>query len=494
MPPSYKVSRSKATPFLDRQFLILCVVFVLLNIGLSIWAVWTHGMSVPVVIVPLLALAFGVYAWHRFQRPLKTLNRMEEVILAGRGGNLHYRVTNTKGLGEIGKVAWELNEFLDIVESYFKEISTCFEMVSRGKYYRHALVKGLPGQFAKSLTDVNRAIVAMEENTRYVIRNRLSSQMHALNTGNLMGNLKGNQSDLIKIASEMDSVLKIAEDNREGAGRSSQDVVRIGDSLERINHRMQDMTGAANELGEASRSIDRAVHIIAEITDQTNLLALNAAIEAARAGEVGRGFAVVADEVRKLAERTKGATAEISQLIGGFRDRVGAMVEQTAAVGEQSAAVSGEVAAFREQFASVARSSEETIVQLNRAKDLSFASLVKMDHILYMQNAYVAVEARGEGAEARMVEVQHRDCRLGKWYYSGEGKVQFGGTRSYAALERPHQLVHGSVHKALEVINQGAANADAVREDIVSALRGAEEASRDVLRLIDEMVTEKHGI
>jgi len=494
MPLKTQTPRSKATPFLDRQFLILCIVFVLLTVSLSAWDLMVQGPTVPALGVPLLALVFGIYAWSRFQRPLKTLNRMEEVILACRSGNLHYRVTNTKGLGEVGKVAWELNEFLDIVESYFKEISTCFDMVSQGKYYRHALVKGLPGQFAQSLNNVNRAIVAMEDNARYVVSNRLSSQMHALNTGHLLGNLKGNQTDLIKIAGEMDSVLKIAEDNREGASRSSEDVVRIGDSLERINHRMQDMTGAANELGDASSSIDRAVHIISEITDQTNLLALNAAIEAARAGEVGRGFAVVADEVRKLAERTKAATGEISALIGGFRQRVATMVEQTAAVGEQSSQVSGEVAAFREQFASVARSSEETIVQLNRAKDMSFASLIKMDHILYMQNAYVAVEAKGEGTESKLVAVQHRDCRLGNWYYTGPGKAQFGATRAYAALERPHQTVHGSVHKALDIITQGGANADAVREELVAALSSAESASREVLRLINEMVTEKHGV
>ncbi len=485
---------SARTPFLDRQFLTYSLVFVLLTVVLAVWQTALHGLAAPVVGLPLVAMAFSWHAWRRFQRPIAALHRMEAVILACRDGDLHQRITGTAGLGEVGKVAWEMNELLDMVEAYIKEITTCFRMVSEGHYYRRAFDHGLPGQFARSLRDVNQAIQTMEDNARYVVRNRLGSQLHALNTANLLANLRGNQGDLIRVAEEMDAVLKIAEDNRDGAIRSREQVVRIGDSLEHINDDMQKMAGAAGELGEASTSIDRAVHIISDITDQTNLLALNAAIEAARAGEVGRGFAVVADEVRKLAERTKAATSEITQLVNGFRSRVGAMVDQTAKVGRQSAGVSGEVSAFREQFATVARSSEATIEQLTRAKDLSFASLMKMDHIIYMQNSYVAMERRGVGDEAAEVEVGHAECRVGQWYFGGSGHAVFGKTRAFGALERPHSMVHSSVHKALDAIRSNAGHDDSTREKVVGALEAAEGASTDVIRLIGEMVTEKHGI
>ncbi|HUD23548.1 MAG TPA: methyl-accepting chemotaxis protein [Acidobacteriaceae bacterium] len=136
------------------------------------------------------------------------------------------------------------------------------------------------------------------------------------------------------------SAKSAVESAREG-GRIVQDV------LERMHGIAQSVGESAAKveyLGARSDEIGRIVGVIGEIAEQTNLLALNAAIEAARAGEQGRGFAVVAGEVRRLAERTAGATKEISVVIQNVQsmtaDAVLQMRSGSTAV-EQGAKVAG---------------------------------------------------------------------------------------------------------------------------------------------------------
>ncbi len=139
--------------------------------------------------------------------------------------------------------------------------------------------------------------------------------------------------DIARNASSIASTASQAAATAKDGGKTVEASVK---EVKEIAATVEESAGHITSLSELSQKIGDIIGIINEIADQTNLLALNAAIEAARAGEHGRGFAVVADEVRKLAERTTGATSEVSGIIREIQNKVGSAV---ASIGQVSAKV-----------------------------------------------------------------------------------------------------------------------------------------------------------
>jgi methyl-accepting chemotaxis protein len=289
------------------------------------------------------------------------------------------------------------------------------------------------------------------------------------------------------------------------------------------------------ELNEASEAIGTIVSSIDAIAKQTNLLALNATIEAARAGEAGKGFAVVATEVKSLSQQTSKATDDIRTRIDRLRQEIGTIVtamsdctgaaaesqqvvtslgEAMASVGHRVSSVTTgmeEIADILNQQSEASREVAEGIcaiaaktkqgveqvmsvsAQLDLAQelvgrelqDLSFFSfqhkiprLAKADHVIWKKR--LADMAVGRMKLDANELADHRSCRLGKWYY-GDASSASRTHRAFAALERPHEMVHEHGKRAAKLFGSG---------DLTGALgeiEKVEAASKDVLRLLDEL-------
>ncbi|MCE5180630.1 MAG: CZB domain-containing protein [Betaproteobacteria bacterium] len=70
----------------------------------------------------------------------------------------------------------------------------------------------------------------------------------------------------------------------------------------------------------------------------------------------------------------------------------------------------------------------------------SFVETAKVDHLIFKFEIYKVF--MGLSARTPSDFASHTSCRLGKWYYEGDGKDCFSLLHGYKEIELPHKAVH----------------------------------------------------
>ena len=475
---------SKGTPFLGSKFLIVCVVFNLLTLG-SALIIFFSASWVWALIPPVIALLFTAYVWSYSHRPLVTLSLIYSALQKACTGEMHHRITQTKGLGEVGQVSWNLNDFLDLIEVYFKEVNSAFGAVAKKDYSRKTLPKGMPGEFARSLESVNQSIEAMQANAIFTEQNRLASQLHELNTHNLRTNLELSQQDLKEISELMNNIAYSSEQNAKNALTSHDSAVKLGGLLKRITTSVTLVGGTIEVLNEQSEAVTRTLQAITDISDQTSLLALNASIEAARAGDQGRGFAVVADEVKQLSNKTKEAALSIGSTLQGFNAQVESSLAGARESQQLAELILHEVEGFQQRFAEVAEDAGQTLQQVDYIKDLSFASLLKVDHVINKQRGYAGFNP---SENTLTVSESQTASRLQDWLETSQA-TDAAREPSFNAVYNNYCLMQEQVIEAKKLYQQSNV---AKRKEIVAMMASAENYSGHLLSALNNLVLQRH--
>jgi methyl-accepting chemotaxis protein len=450
-----------------------------------------HGVSWLTLVYALLVGVTLVLIRAGLNRQDPMIDGFVRMGEAMHNGDLDFRITGIDPQHRLAATAWNFNESLDQLEAFFRETATVFANADRGEYFRRAQAAGLQGLYGRMLERINDSLSAMEAAHQRVEEDRFRAEISELKTRNLLKNLRGTQQDLTNITSQMSEVRVLADESVQIATRGRSTIEQVTGNLGRLVDSIDGIYATSSDISQSSAEVSEVLQMIVSVADQTNLLALNAAIEAARAGEHGRGFAVVADEVKKLAQSTKDAAGNVETVVRRFTASANRMTSESSAMNELAGESRELVQRFESDFANFYGNATGTYSNTTYTQSISDTSLSKVDHMIYMQNAYRALELGEGAAECDACMVDHHNCRFGKWYEAGDGQRDFAHLPSYPRIIDPHSRVHASVHNALHVANQNWQQDHGLQQQLLTSFNAAEDASRELIKLLSGLAEEK---
>jgi hypothetical protein len=225
--------------------------------------------------------------------------------------------------------------------------------------------------------------------------------------------------------------------------------------------------------------INKYINDINQLSRQTNLIAINSAIEAAHVGSKGAGFSVIAKEIKFLSEQVNNSANSISALTRAIESSAGNVCEGVADQRPVIERINADLNHVVESIKIVISRSARMQSIISFISTLQFLNTVKLDHVIWKLQVYTLLLDKREDYHVNA----HTECRLGKWYYTGEGS-NFRQHVAWQQLEQPHAAVHTSGRRALETFFNHAI------PEMTAELEKMEEASHQVVQLLDQLASD----
>lgn len=269
-------------------------------------------------------------------------------------------------------------------------------------------------------------------------------------------------------------------DSYRESGESYAGLERMVQSISQVTGEIQGASEQITALNGNAGEVGSILSLIEDVARQTKLLAFNASIEAARAGEAGRGFAVVAQEVRSLAGRSGEATLDIERLVRTIQDQAGhadTKMRSNAASTEELKGDADGLLGRTQRLLTISRESGSALSTAALLSEIELANLEELELKLEVYRVFM-----GQSRATAEDFPSDSECRLGQWYFQGQGQELFGNLEDFEALEAPHRRFHEQARAAVRHYRAGELEA------ALSALKSMEHGNLDVMQRLRRMI------
>ncbi len=382
----------------------------------------------------------------------------------------------------------------DIVETvdkelYDKEISKRDEAV---KYLKEELDKSkkqilLKDDEIESLKwRLKEEVENAKANSKNIYENQYKDllELFGFENSNLIKSLSDIQTNIANSTQSAKDSLVISKDVDKNFQKAFDDIEKIVKNLDKLLDKSHKVASVIDDLSKKAINIEKFIEQINEVVMQINILSLNASVEAASAGDAGKGFAVVASEVKNLANKTAYVASDIEKVVKSIQNSIKNTNSEFGEIDDTITNIHSSTKGYNNEIHDLHTLTKTSLRELSNLADSVFMNLAKIDHVIWKVNTYKSVYDKKPSFKF----VDHKNCRLGKWYNEGDGIKYFSHSDSYHMLDNPHSGVHDTTHKVFSIIKEDDKEINYKRlKDTFSYM---EDSSKDVFELLNKILNE----
>ena len=284
-----------------------------------------------------------VYGIRAITKQIELLPKIFSLAKEISHGRFEQRITGIDESTELGKIAWALNEVLDQMEAFCREIKTIVECISQEKYFRKLQFAGMHGQLLQSMQAVEKAIDVTEKKSlskqEYLMRNvqTLLINMDKFSQGDLTVSVQAEQND--EIGKLFNGFNQVVANTRDMIISVSEAVAATASASSEISSSTEELAAGAQEQSAQTTEVAGAVEEMTKTILETSTNVTRASEIAKTSGNIARdGGKVVSDTIggmNRIADVVTQAAETVKEL-GNSSDKIGEIVQVIDDIADQT--------------------------------------------------------------------------------------------------------------------------------------------------------------